>query len=589
MSSRQWFDVPKQQDLEIRFNKPVEPLPPAGYPGNVHEEEIETFRATQMSILCQKCGGYIGLSRLQSHRSLHEALSLFQYNFQTKPTSEKSLNRQRNALVKGLNKTMNVSRSAFHKELAKIDLAYEILKSEMRGSLNKARTLHSSNDVEVSLKSFKTDLNHGVSLGVCQSANEKWKSVMEDAYSCEMEHISGTTCGFFAVYDGYNGQKAARKCANRLHVIQKDNLAQIDASEEFCESGDCRLLACLQQAYDEVDKLLLQGDEETSRNRWSGCSATTCLLRGGHLHVANVGNVKGILLKEDGSLQTITEDHTPSNKKERHRIKCNGDVRKLSKTVWVNGIATTTRGLGNHGDPIFKLNVISVPAVCCIPLDADDEIILLASGGFWEVFNEEEVSVLVQDWFEKKENEQDERGNGKTEEENASFENPIRIIVEGEVQVHVPTQAETKSELLSLNNNAQAGLHEENCEQHQCDDRKGHDDNNARLACGNTQDSLSNGRRQECIDYKNESVETNCLLLNEESSSSSGKPYHNITTMHDNDGIRNLSTGFLKDLAGQDGCKICLKLSKNLVRAALNAGAKDNITVMVVLLNINEE
>lgn len=544
----------------------MEPLPlPAVNPGNVHEEVIETFQATPMSILCHKCGNYIGLACLQSHRSFHEALSVFQYDFQTKPTSEKALNCQRVVLVKGLNKLLNASGSAYRKELAKIDLSYETLKSEMRGRLYKARTLHSSgasDHVEVTLKSFKSELHRGqLSLGICQSANEKWRPVMEDAYSYEGDSVlTGRTCGFFAVYDGYNGRTAATKCASQLHVLLKKNLAQLETSEECCESVDCRLSACFQQTYNEVDKVLLQGDEETSRNRWSGCSATTCLLQGRHLHVANVGNVKGILLKGDGSVRTITEDHTPSNKKERHRIKWNGDVQKLSKTAWVNGIAMTTRGLGNHGDPILKLNVINTPAVCCIPLDTDDQMILLGSGGFWEVFDEEEVAVLVQDWFGRK----GERDNGNAEGEfNTSSEHSIRIKVEGEVE---GIQA--------------VGFYGEKCERHQYDNKTEHDHND-NSACGNIQDSLSNGRRKECTDSNNESVKTN-YLLNE---GSSDKLCHNTTTMHGSDGTGDSSTGFLKDLAGQDGCKICLEVSKNLVRAALNSGAKDNITVMVVLLN----
>lgn len=581
MTSRKLLDVSELKNLERYKN--VDPCLWAKNSSDV-EEEIETYQATEMSMLCLKCDNYIDLAHLPDHRSFHDALSLFQYDNQTKPTNEKALNCQRVALVKGLNEMLNPSRSAYHKELSKIDLAYEILKSELNGRLNITRSLYSSGQVEVTVKSFKTKLCRGLSLGVCQSANEKWKSAMEDAHSFVGDYITGMNSGFFAVYDGYNGQTAARKCACQLHVILKEKLSELNTFEECCEKGDCKFSTWFQQTYDEIDKMLILGDNETSRNRWSGCSATTCVMCGGHLHVANVGNVKGILFKGDGTIQTLTEDHIPSNKKEKRRIKWNGDIQKWSKTTWVNGITMTTRGLGNHGDLNLKLNVINIPAFSCVPVDADDKIILIGSGGFWEVFGEEEVNMLIKDWLKRKVNEIVEGNDvvGSERENKSMYSDDFNgINDDGEHENTLSLSEETKIEIQLPNQNRQPIVKEEEYKVHPDDDNDEEYNNNISVFPGSSlQNTLIEGKRCERDENDCESAKTNDVF----NKTSFGNLHHTTLTKLP---TKRLLSGLLEDFSEQEDCKIAVEMSKHLVRAALSGGAKDNVTVMVILLTRN--
>lgn len=147
-----------------------------------------------------------------------------------------------------------------------------------------------------------------------------------------------------------------------------------------------------------MDKILLYGVEEQSRNRWSGCSALACLLRGNNLYVANAGNIRAVLCRGDGSIERLSYNHSPTDKKERRRVrKAKGDVCKSDKTALVNGVVKSTRGLGNHGDPNLKSSVIRTPVVNCLTLEETDQFLILASNGVWEVLSEEEVILLLED------------------------------------------------------------------------------------------------------------------------------------------------------------------------------------------------
>jgi serine/threonine protein phosphatase PrpC len=522
-------------------------------------EEIETFQATNVSMLCLKCSNYVNLKSLQDHRTLHEALALFQYDFQAKPTSEQALSRKRAALIKDLNKVLNISRSAYRKELGKIDLAYEVIKSAICGRLNKVKPSFIEHH-DVMIRSVRAKLHEGVALGVCESTNEKWKSVMEDAYSYMYQFSEGRSVTYFAVFDGYSGATAAKQCARQFYQILKETLNDFNFNECIKDIDHCQLLGGFHQAFDNMDKVLLHGTNETSRNRWSGCSASTCVLIDNTLHVANVGNVKAALINDDDSFQTLTEDHTPANKKEKHRIKASGDIHKCSKTLWVNGVAMTTRGLGNHGDPLLKSSIINVPAVSCVPL-ADSQIILVASCSFWQVFNENEAVLLIKEWL--KGNELGAAGNSvNSDKSNCSVSIKINII-----QSEDSLKTESSDTINQLDEGETVGNNNFNASE------TGNHTNLNENKC--TQCLNINNATCNCVSNGQDSLPSNTSDMNEQDTTSSTQP------IEQKEG--SLSK-LLRDLVMRyDTDLVAVEISKHLIKAALSGGAKENITVMIVI------
>ncbi|XP_052080893.1 protein phosphatase 2C-like domain-containing protein 1 isoform X4 [Mytilus californianus] len=190
------------------------------------------------------------------------------------------------------------------------------------------------------------------------------------------------------------------------------------------------------KSYQLLDILLSYGKDECSRVRWSGCSATTLILHGmdpnkvdrdwvispvkeedgenqeegdttrkpsgfeeprtlGLLHLANAGNVHCVLVRGNQPYR-ITREHTPNNEKELKRVlKAGGDISESKKEKRVNGVLSTTRGLGNHGDVKLKKCVLVEPYTTSVPIDQYAQFLILASHGVWEVFTPQEATSLL--------------------------------------------------------------------------------------------------------------------------------------------------------------------------------------------------
>ena len=151
---------------------------------------------------------------------------------------------------------------------------------------------------------------------------------------------------FFGIYQGYNGSYVANLCARELHKEVKEHLhhfSDIGENPEIIKSA-------FQEAYRKIDKIQLIGEGEHPWKRWSGCSAVTCLLVNEILYVANVGNVKGFLIRENNTIRGITSSHDLYNRKERLRVRRNcGVIFKTERCALVNGVLDTTRGMGMSG------------------------------------------------------------------------------------------------------------------------------------------------------------------------------------------------------------------------------------------------
>ena len=352
----------------------------------------------EISIICMKCEEEIKVRHLKEHQEFHNALEMFRFSMEKKPSSVKQLVKRRRAIMRRLNETANSENPVSTKKLQKLNLAYELLKADIEGTNTTLRNVDEYFQLHPNLQGQGTTLNCALAFGVCQHANARWKTTMEDRHAFKDFFCNDPQSGFFSIYDGYSGSMAAEKCARYLGEILERKVESIYNTSMKHENVNAEIVTAFNDAFEEMDKILLYGVEERSRNRWSGCSALTCLLRGNNLYVANAGNIRAVLCRGDGSIERLSTNHSPTDRKERHRVKkSKGDICKSDKTALVNGVLKSTRGLGNHGDPTLKTSVIKTPFVNCLTLDESDQFLILASNGVWEVLSEEEVILLLED------------------------------------------------------------------------------------------------------------------------------------------------------------------------------------------------
>ena len=116
-------------------------------------------------------------------------------------------------------------------------------------------------------------------------------------------------------------------------------------------------------------------------NRDDGCTAVTALVQGSRLIVANVGDSRAILCRAGRAIQ-LSIDHKPNAKEERQRVERAGGVVVWAGTWRVGGVLAVSRAFG---DKPLKRYVSGTPDVRDERLTPEDEFLILASDGLWDV------------------------------------------------------------------------------------------------------------------------------------------------------------------------------------------------------------
>lgn len=94
--------------------------------------------------------------------------------------------------------------------------------------------------------------------------------------------------------------KRTRSSKSYYGSIAEIEVSQCEFTEEEVKLNDS-YRDSFKHAYKQMDKLLLRGRDETSRKRWSGATACTCLIENRDnndtwIHVANCGDVEAIVV-----------------------------------------------------------------------------------------------------------------------------------------------------------------------------------------------------------------------------------------------------------------------------------------------------
>ncbi|XP_058039758.1 protein phosphatase 2C-like domain-containing protein 1 [Ahaetulla prasina] len=115
----------------------------------------------------------------------------------------------------------------------------------------------------------------------------------------------------------------------------------------------------------------------------------------GIMHIANIGNVHAVLCK-NGKSYWLTKEHSTYCREERRRILQNGgSISSNEPKGLIEGLIKNTRGLGHHGNPKLKKTVIPVPNTISFSVDNSCQFLIIATNGLWEVLDKSEVVLLT--------------------------------------------------------------------------------------------------------------------------------------------------------------------------------------------------
>ncbi|KAL0340985.1 UNVERIFIED_CONTAM: putative protein phosphatase 2C 76 [Sesamum radiatum] len=205
------------------------------------------------------------------------------------------------------------------------------------------------------------------------------RASMEDFYDIKASKIDGKSVCLFGIFDGHGGSRAAEFLKEHLF----ENLMK---HPEFISNTKLAISGTYQQ----TDRDFLESEKDTFRD--DGSTASTAVLVGNHLYVANVGDSRTIISKA-GQAIALSEDHKPNRTDERKRIESAGGVVMWAGTWRVGGVLAMSRAFGNR---MLKQFVVAEPEIQEQEVDHDLELLVLASDGLWDVVPNEDAVLIAQ-------------------------------------------------------------------------------------------------------------------------------------------------------------------------------------------------
>ncbi|KAL7073550.1 hypothetical protein ACQ4LE_007528 [Meloidogyne hapla] len=257
-------------------------------------------------------------------------------------------------------------------------------------------------------KTEKTnDIGVGRDYRYVVASMQGWRIDMEDAHHVKIsigKDPPFENWSFFAVFDGHAGSNVAFHSAENLLQTLLETPAFRDVKDELNSNGQkiteksiSSIKEGMRSGFLRLDASMenLPGGTEKER---SGTTAICAILTPDYIFFANLGDSRGILSRKSDNIFS-TEDHKPYMEKERDRIVKAGGSVMIQR---VNGSLAVSRALGDYE---YK----SVPGLCATEQlvspepdiyiiernKEDDEFLVLACDGIYDVLENEELCRLV--------------------------------------------------------------------------------------------------------------------------------------------------------------------------------------------------
>lgn len=232
------------------------------------------------------------------------------------------------------------------------------------------------------------------------SEMQGWRRTMEDAHTIvlDLDCIEGEQWAFLAVFDGHNGRKTALYCGEHLHqqlvaqpLWRKRNKTVRDIEQ------------CLTAAFLAIDAQLVSHPGASDN---SGSTAVVVLIGGPvegkqYIFCANCGDSRAVLAT-NGRAEPLSFDHKPTIPSEQARILAAG-MQVINGRV--NGSLALSRAIGDFTfkDPSLPPTenaVTPAPSIESRELTAQDEFVVLACDGVWDVLSSGDVVSFIREQCE---------------------------------------------------------------------------------------------------------------------------------------------------------------------------------------------
>ncbi|KAH7658356.1 Protein-serine/threonine phosphatase protein [Dioscorea alata] len=216
------------------------------------------------------------------------------------------------------------------------------------------------------------------------------RETMEDTHFLLPQMCNEKDIHAFGIFDGHRGSAAAEFSAHALPGFLQELGYTSSPSEALIE-------AFIRTDIAFRNELVLHSNSKRILHKdWHpGCTAVAALVLRDKLYVANAGDCRTILCRS-GHPVPLSKDHVASCPDERARVIKQGMDVRWQMDTWRVGQAAlqVTRSIG---DDDLKPAVTAEPEITETSLSPDDEFLVMASDGLWDVLSNEDVISIIKD------------------------------------------------------------------------------------------------------------------------------------------------------------------------------------------------
>ena len=201
---------------------------------------------------------------------------------------------------------------------------------------------------------------------------------------------------FFAVYDGHGGAAVSAYLREYVYGTFQEEL-ESQLSFLGIKSFGRDIESALRNTFRKIQATIIHQPELDN----IGSTAVAVVLADKYIWTLNVGDSRAVLCR-NGVAVDLSRDHKPNDIKERERIEAlggevkwygwrdeNGDPVPNMGAWRINGNLALSRSMGDHAENPYVTAEADIVKVQRSPIE--DQFIVLASDGLWDVMDSQEV------------------------------------------------------------------------------------------------------------------------------------------------------------------------------------------------------
>ncbi|XP_061368928.1 protein phosphatase 2C 37-like isoform X2 [Gastrolobium bilobum] len=216
---------------------------------------------------------------------------------------------------------------------------------------------------------------------------------MEDSVSVHPS-FSQEKFNYFGVFDGHGCSHVATMCKERLHEIVKEEIHVARENLEWkstMEHAFARMDDEVQSWSQSNQTSPCRCELQTPHCDAVGSTAVVAVVTQDKLVVSNCGDSRAVLCRK-GVAIPLSSDHKPDRPDELLRVQAAGGRVIYWDGPRVLGVLAMSRAIG---DNYLKPYVISEPEVTVTERSDEDECLILASDGLWDVVSNDTACGVV--------------------------------------------------------------------------------------------------------------------------------------------------------------------------------------------------